>query len=49
MPLSRSAAWLLLALMTSLAMLLATLVDAGKIGWVDRVIDRLPGFQMYDS
>ena len=27
---------------------LATLVDAGKIGWDDRVIDRLPGFQMYD-
>ncbi|MES2054504.1 MAG: serine hydrolase [Pseudomonadota bacterium] len=28
---------------------LATLVDAGKIGWDDKVIDRLPGFQMYDS
>ena len=27
---------------------LATLVDAGKLGWDDRVIDRLPGFQMYD-
>ena len=27
---------------------LATLVDAGKIGWDDRVVDRLPGFQMYD-
>ncbi len=27
---------------------LATLVDAGKIGWDDKVIDRLPGFQMYD-
>lgn len=27
---------------------LATLVDAGKIGWNDKVIDRLPGFQMYD-
>lgn len=27
---------------------LATLVDAGKIGWDDRVIDHLPGFQMYD-
>lgn len=27
---------------------LATLVDAGTIGWDDRVIDRLPGFQMYD-
>jgi CubicO group peptidase (beta-lactamase class C family) len=28
---------------------LATLVDAGSISWDDRVIDRLPGFQMYDS
>ena len=27
---------------------LATLVDAGKIGWDDKVIDYLPGFQMYD-
>lgn len=27
---------------------LATLVDAGKIGWDDRVADRLPGFEMYD-
>ena len=27
---------------------LATLVDAGKISWDDRVADRLPGFQMYD-
>ena len=27
---------------------LATLVDAGKIGWDDKVIDHLPGFQMYD-
>ena len=27
---------------------LATLVDAGKISWDDRVIDYLPGFQMYD-
>ena len=27
---------------------LATLVDAGKLGWDDKVIDRLPGFQMYD-
>jgi CubicO group peptidase (beta-lactamase class C family) len=27
---------------------LATLVDAGKIAWDDKVIDRLPGFQMYD-
>lgn len=28
---------------------LATLVDAGRISWDDHVIDRLPGFQMYDS
>ena len=27
---------------------LATLVDAGTISWDDKVIDRLPGFQMYD-
>ena len=27
---------------------LATLVDAGKIRWDDRVIDHLPAFQMYD-
>ena len=27
---------------------LATLVDAGKIGWDDKVINHLPGFQMYD-
>lgn len=27
---------------------LAMLVDEGKIGWDDRVVDRLPGFQMYD-
>jgi CubicO group peptidase (beta-lactamase class C family) len=27
---------------------LAVLVDQGKIDWDDRVIDRLPGFQMYD-
>ncbi|TWI69214.1 CubicO group peptidase (beta-lactamase class C family) [Pseudoduganella lurida] len=27
---------------------LATLVDAGKIDWDDRVIDHLPGFRMYD-
>jgi len=27
---------------------LATLVDAGKIGWDDPVINHLPGFQMYD-
>jgi len=28
---------------------LAILVDAGKIGWDDKVVDRLPGFQMYDA
>ncbi len=28
---------------------LATLVDAGKIGWDDKVIDHLPGFEMYDA
>ena len=27
---------------------LATLVDAGKLSWDDKVIDHLPGFQMYD-
>jgi CubicO group peptidase (beta-lactamase class C family) len=27
---------------------LAILVDEGKIGWDDRVIDHLPGFRMYD-
>lgn len=27
---------------------LAILVDQGKIDWDDRVIDHLPGFQMYD-
>ncbi|MDB5670868.1 MAG: hypothetical protein JWO25_1827 [Alphaproteobacteria bacterium] len=27
---------------------LAQLVDQGRIGWDDKVIDRLPGFQMYD-
>ncbi len=27
---------------------LGTLVDEGKIGWDDKVTDRLPGFQMYD-
>jgi CubicO group peptidase (beta-lactamase class C family) len=27
---------------------LGMLVDEGKIGWDDKVIDRLPGFQMYD-
>ncbi len=28
---------------------LATLVDEGKIDWDDRVVDRLPGFQMSDA
>jgi len=28
---------------------LAILVDDGKLGWNDRVIDHLPEFQMYDS
>ena len=28
---------------------LAVLVDEGKLSWDDRVIDRLPGFQMYDA
>jgi CubicO group peptidase (beta-lactamase class C family) len=28
---------------------LATLVDEGKIGWDDHVIDHLPEFQMYDA
>ena len=28
---------------------LATLVDAGKLGWNDKIVDKLPGFQMYDS
>ncbi len=27
---------------------LAILVDRGKLKWTDRVVDRLPGFQMYD-
>ena len=27
---------------------IATLVDAGKLGWDDRIVDRLPGFEMYD-
>ena len=27
---------------------LAILVDRGKLAWDDRVVDRLPGFQMYD-
>ncbi|MBV9302652.1 MAG: serine hydrolase [Acidobacteriaceae bacterium] len=29
--------------------LLASLVDEGKISWDDKVYERLPGFQMYDS
>jgi CubicO group peptidase (beta-lactamase class C family) len=28
---------------------LAILVDQGRIGWDDRVTERLPGFEMYDS
>ncbi len=28
---------------------LAILVDQGKLGWNDRVVDRLPGFRMYDA
>src|SRR5579872_3929040 len=28
---------------------LGVLVDQGKIGWDDKVIDHLPGFQMYDA
>jgi CubicO group peptidase (beta-lactamase class C family) len=28
---------------------LATLVDAGKLEWDDRVTDHIPGFQMYDA
>jgi CubicO group peptidase (beta-lactamase class C family) len=28
---------------------LAILVEEGKIGWDDRVIDHLPGFRMYDA
>ena len=28
---------------------LATLVDEGKLKWDDKVIDHLPGFQMYDA
>ena len=27
---------------------LAVLIDAGKLGWDDKVVDRLPGFRMYD-
>ena len=30
------------------AVALATLVDAGKLGWDNKVIDHIPGFQMYD-
>lgn len=30
------------------AALLAILVDQGKINWTDRVIDHIPGFEMYD-
>jgi CubicO group peptidase (beta-lactamase class C family) len=28
---------------------LAMLVDEGKLAWDDRVVDRLPGFQMSDA
>lgn len=28
---------------------LATLVDEGKLNWDDKLIDRLPGFRMYDG
>jgi CubicO group peptidase (beta-lactamase class C family) len=28
---------------------LAILVEEGKLGWDDRVVDHLPGFQMYDA
>jgi CubicO group peptidase (beta-lactamase class C family) len=28
---------------------LAVLADQGKLGWDDKVTDRLPGFQMYDA
>jgi CubicO group peptidase (beta-lactamase class C family) len=28
---------------------LAQLVDRGRIGWDDKVVDHLPGFQMYDA
>jgi len=31
------------------AAILATLVDDGHLGWDDRVIDHLPGFQMWDE
>ncbi len=27
---------------------LAVLVDEGKLKWTDRVVDKLPGFKMYD-
>lgn len=30
------------------AVALAILVDEGKLGWDDRVVDHLPGFQMHD-
>ncbi len=30
-------------------MALGMLVDAGKLAWDDRVIDHLPGFQLYDA
>src|SRR6202012_5817114 len=29
--------------------ILATLVDEGKLGWDDHVVDHLPGFQMWDE
>jgi CubicO group peptidase (beta-lactamase class C family) len=28
---------------------LAILVDQGKLNWDDRVVDKLPGFRMYDA
>jgi len=28
---------------------LAILVDEGKLGWDDKVTDRIPGFEMYDA
>ena len=28
---------------------LAMLVDGGQLRWDDRVVDRLPGFRMYDA
>jgi CubicO group peptidase (beta-lactamase class C family) len=30
------------------AALLAILVDEGKVNWTDRVVDHIPGFEMYD-